>query len=784
MVRHFDLCFMRFIRLFLSNTSRFYMVWPIVIRAVSSLFVFFILASIGYLSTFSLLKVEMSSDIASEIQVYWSDEASAFSEEKSQKQPVSTGRNSYLFWVNDFNKSTRFRIDPVTAPAHLQIEAIKLYSLFHYSIDFNLLSDPAKINDIVIADGNVSISNAVDINITASDPQIELRPAQVKNSWFFLLSILVIAFILFKYTYVNRAIVFMAGFVALYALLSLNTTSLVLQTANPVSGQVKVFWRDAGQANSYTRSRVINIASDQSEYVVPIGNVSNIEVLYLQPNKEDLLSQFERIDIIEPGFDIGRLGAETIIDKQQKFSSLIAPLIGFLIVYIVLAIFFNKIENKRNSSYTLYTLIYFCFFSVAFLIISLSWQADYNIHPDENAHIESIHYYSHYWEPPTVGDVRSIDTYQKPWAISRLDDLGISYFFAGKFERLVKLFFADTTFTARAFNALLFILIFTLSRQKRLVLFMAPLLCTPQIWYLYSYANRDAFALFISLLLAWQLVNDKSSLNIFLQSSNVFQGWRYLLIPAGLLGLLSIEQTNYYLFILFVFAFLLWRALFFVPAKKVFIYKCLLLICAALLVFVTRFGLDVAINGTDKFSQRVAYAEQYAGEQFKPSIATTAKSYPGLRLKDKGVSLPELFEPQWDWHKMTFKSFSGFYGYYAEYSPRWYYMYVLIVYIMLFLVAMRHTILVAEWRYQLFSVLTGIALAGGVFMGMLFSWLYDFQPQGRYIFPIIPIILVYFWVMGQFWTRSERAVVLASALLLIVLSVYSFNEVALNYLFA
>ena len=784
MVRHFDLYIMHFISLFLPKNSNTPGVGAIIARTVSSVLVFFVFASIGYLSTFSLLKVEMSSPIESDIQVYWSDESAGFSEEKSQKQAVTIGKRSYWFWVNHFNKSTHFRIDPVTAPTHLRIDAIKLYSLFYSPIDFNLLNDPVKINDIVVADNNGASQHAINIESIAGDPQIEIRPIQLNNIWFLIVLVLVIALVLFKGAYIKKVLVFIIGFMALYALLNSNTTRLILQTAQPMSGQLKVFWRDAEQANSYMRARTINIRTDQEKYVVPIGNVSNIEVLYLQPNKENLLGQFKDINILEPGFSVGELNAETIIDKKKDFSSLIRPLIGFFVVYSVLALIFMNIGNKNQSSYLLYALAYFSFFIVALLIISLSWQADYNIHPDENAHIEAVHYYSHYWDPPVVGDTRSLETYQEPWAISRLDDLGISYFFAGKFENLVQLFFSNTTFTARAFNAFLFILLFSYSRQKRLVLFLAPLLCTPQIWYLYSYANRDAFALFISLLLAWQLVNVKSSLNHFLQSSTVFGAWRYLLLPAGLLGLLSIEQTNYYLFILFVFSFLLWRALFFVQAKKVFIYKCLLLLCAALLVFVVRFGLDIAINGEDKLGQRMAYAEQHAGEQFKPSIASTPESYPGLRLKDKGISLSALFAKPWDWHKMTFKSFTGFYGYYAEYSPRWYYLYVLIVYSMLLLLAMRHAIFVAEWRYQLFTVLTGIAVAGGVLMGILFSWLYDFQPQGRYIFPIIPIILVYFGVIAPFWTQLERAVVLASAFILIVLSVYSFNEVALNYLFA
>jgi len=787
MIRRFDLWLMRSSGLSLLdlNNSNKKIILRIAIRTLSVAMLFFVLACVGYLSTFSLLKVEMSTDINSEMQVYWANEKGDFSEQQSQKEPVFLERKTYWFWINDFNKATRFRIDPVTAPAHLQIQAVKLYSLHHYPIDFNLLFDMDKIRGIDLNSDKISKNSSIEIHTLSNDPQFELRPVQVKNPWVFMIFLSLLALLLFKYTYLNRIAIFILGFLSLYALFHINETSLNFKTDNKISGQVKVFWRDANQANYSTRMRVINIEPNQSEYATKIGNFSNIEVLYLQASNKNLLSHIEEINIIEPGFKVETLDkAETIISKLGDSSSLIMPLISFLIVYAILAIAIKFILKKRVFSYTSYTVFYFSFFMVALLIINLSWQADYNIHPDENAHIEAVHYYSHYWLPPTVGDAKALLAYQMPWAISRLDDLGISYFFAGKFENLVQLFFTNTTFTARAFNALLFILLFSYSRQKRLVLFMAPLLCTPQVWYLYSYANRDAFALFISLLLAWQLVNVKSALNSFFKSPHIFDNWHYVLIPGTLLGLLSIEQTNYYLFILFVLAFLLWRVLFFIQAKKIFIYKCLMLMCVALLVFVTRFGLDTAINGSDKYSQRVAYAEQHAGANFKPSIASTAESYPGLRLKDKGVSLPELFEPQWDWHKITFKSFTGFYGYYAEYSPRWYYIYVLLVYGVLLLLALRHAIFIAEWRYQLFSALTGIALAGGLLMGILFSWLYDFQPQGRYIFPIIPIILVYFWVMAPFWKPLERAAIIASALILMVLSFYSFNEVALNYLFA
>jgi hypothetical protein len=76
-------------------------------------------------------------------------------------------------------------------------------------------------------------------------------------------------------------------------------------------------------------------------------------------------------------------------------------------------------------------------------------------------------------------------------------DLGLSYFFAGKFSLLVQQLFADEDFINRSFNALLFLLLFIMScNNKRLLLFLSPLLCTPQIWYLYAYTNRGGDALF------------------------------------------------------------------------------------------------------------------------------------------------------------------------------------------------------------------------------------------------------------------------------------------------
>jgi len=741
------------------------------------------LASIGYLSTLSVLSIDMDSDIKSELQVYWADESGNFSEQQSSTQAVQKGQHHYWFLISKYNKSTRFRIDPLKNKGDIKLYSINLYTFFYYPVDINLSNDTVASHQIETP--KKQSNTYLQFKTSGKDPQIETRLILTHNPWLLLVLMFVFATILFKSK--QYALFFVLGFSSIYLLLFLNQTRFTFQAQVQQPQSIKVFWKDVGQSNSYTRANSLLLTPDKKSYSIATANLSNMEVLYLQADKS-LLAQIKqhKMYVQEPGFkNIEIQKSESIIDKVRDSYSLLVRLSGFLFVGLGIGyfVFFWQKKPYRHLSLTLQAL-QLLFLCALFLSFNLAWQADFNIHPDENAHIASIDYYAHNWIPPTVGDPRALDSYQRPWATSRLDDLGISYFIAGKFKNLVSLFFANETFSARAFNLLLFLLLFALSTQKRILIFCIPLLCSPQIWYLFSYANRGAFALFISILLGWQLVNRHSLLNIFLNTNSVFKGWSKLLLPALLLGILLIEQTNYLLFVLYIFAFLAWRLLFFVTHKKLFFYKCVVFLMLALSVALGRYSVDLLINGPHKYAQRVAYAEANAGADFKPSIASTDRSYPGLRLKDKGIPFQGIFNPEWDWHKMTFKSFVGFYGYYAEYSPRWYYAYVAAIYVIILLLIIFQTITRLSWPYRWFTLLSLIAVSGGIWMGMLFSWLYDFQPQGRYIFPIIPIILVYLYQSTRFWTHTAKSILLSLTLILIILSFYSFNEVALNYLFA
>lgn len=746
---------------------------------------------LGYLSSLTLLKIDMDSANSSTLEVFWMDEHQPFTGDQLEKTATQKGRQTYWFLMKDYKKYSYLRIDPAVKKTSIKIHSITLFSIQHGMTNIDFFNDIINSKDISgllpqMPDFSYSAIEIRGDDPRSIDPQIIIRPIYERSIITPLLFLVVIVGFLFPRKYYLQAYLLLFSAVFLYYFFSFNETQLSFRASSERDAKVNVFWQYKNKSFSNTKARTVAVEPGTHNYKVKTGNFSNIEALYIDEGKDWQRIIVDELKIEATGYeDFSFNLKEIVVEKERNTKALLIPLSVFLLVCVLVTsgIYFAK--NRRLFYFKIFPkLVSVLFLFVLFLVINLVWQSDFHMHPDEHAHIECLEYFSDHWEFPKVGDSRSEDSYQEPWALSRLDDLGISYFLAGKFRNIAETVFENKAFGDRAFNVLLFFMFFVLGKNKRQLLFLAPLLCSPQIWYLYSYTNRGAFVLFISLLLAWQLVNKKSYLNIYLKEDNPLSNWKYCLFPSLLLGVVSIEQTNYILFILFVFSMLLWRLLSFVENKKKFIYKCLIFMMMGSSIFVIRKGIDISINGFNKQEQRIAYAEEHAGAEFKPSIATSKDSYHGLRLRDKGIGMTEMFKPEWNWHKMTFQSFAGFYGYYMEYSPKWYYFYVLLIYALVLLVFIKHAIFQENWKYNLFSALSLTAVSGGILMGLLFSWLHDFQPQGRYIFPIIPIIIVYCGVMLPRLKRLDRSVMLTCFMALVLLSLYSFNKVALNYLIA
>lgn len=690
---------------------------------------------------------------------------------------------------------------------------------------------------------NITIDHFIEDSLVTSDPvwgknySAELFSITIReafNKVWILLTTIILS-IYFKRPYVRFIGLFILAIVVSYLYMDTKATVINIEMQSSNNDELKVYWSDEIENYQQNHSVALKTTTAERNYNLKIENLNNVHNIRIEPISIEGKVYIDKIEITEPGYqnillntnnnfyavDLDKKSKETNKITSEKltiengrlvfntkagtdfFEVIIEPdafkagySVGFYVQFIALLcaifVFLYYTNNKYNyissvlledKSEIAVIIVRAGLALVIIMIFQLAWFSEYDAHPDEKAHIDSIDYYTQYWDPPVIGDNRSLDAYQAPWGVSRLDDLGISYLLIGKFKNLLTLFIEDTVFTCRAFNSLLFIILIFLTRSKSFALFCIPLLCLPQVWYLFSYANRDGFSLFLAILLAWQIVNEKSYLQQYLNSENSLTMIRYLLLPAILLGVLSIEMSNYAIFILFCLAVLIWQGIFLKNGRRQFFLKCLIFLLLAGSVYGVRKAIDIDINGFDKQAQRLAFQEAIADPEFKPSVAGTEAGFFGLRLQQKGVGPLELFNAKWEWQSLTFKSFTGLYGNeHAEYSPEWYYSYESYLYILIALICLASAIRLVNPKIGWFTFLTLIFVLSNILMGFLYSWLYDFQPQGRYIFPLIPILMVYFFKMTPLLGNTSKKLLYSCAMLLFILAIYSFREIALKYM--
>ena len=420
--------------------------------------------------------------------------------------------------------------------------------------------------------------------------------------------------------------------------------------------------------------------------------------------------------------------------------------------------------TKRSPYRALSVLLFIAFGLILYMAIVSS----YNAHPDEYLHINAGKYYFQHWLPPKVGEPDTADSYAKKYGVSYLNELDIVYFIAAKFSNILDNLHGNRCITLRLFNVFLFLLLAVLSvlcTKNRQFFFV--LLLTPQVWYVFSYFNGDAFPLFLSIILAYQLVTPKSLFHKYANS----RSWHYLITggfsTAVLLGLLLISKRNYYIFVLFVLFVLAWNI---IKAhgddRKRIIMKYALVVTIAFSIMAARYTCDLAINSFDKSAKITAYAEANADPKYKPSVATTSASFWGLRLKDKGFSYPDIFS-KFDWHKISFKSFFGVYGWMNILASAWYYHWVWILTLSFISFITWCIFTKSDRENRHFAILAAAFIFGVIFISSLHSWINDFQAQGRYLFPLIGMFavlahknkghlnpLVMSWFIGLFFLMS------------------------------
>jgi hypothetical protein len=420
--------------------------------------------------------------------------------------------------------------------------------------------------------------------------------------------------------------------------------------------------------------------------------------------------------------------------------------------------------------------------------------SNFNAHPDEVHHFEAVKWYASNHLPPEIGDPAARESYSV-WGVSYLNFQWIEYFLTGKFVSILTPVTGDPLRAARAFQVLLFFTLaacFAVTARKRpsQLIFAGILLITPQPWYIFSYVNNDAFALFVSILICHQAAADRSALGNFLDGSAFRTGiWG----GAGfgiLLGLQMIGKTNYWIIPIFSGLLLFTKR----PPSLANAGKYAFIGLVALSVLGFRVGLDLHVNGETNFSglsyvnylagnpeaaqnKLAAYQEEVAAPEFKPSRleGDPANSPSHINLKAKGKPLSSLVT-EMDWHRISFRSFAGGYGYMKIFASDTYYGVIALLYIAFAIYVMVAVLRSGEITSIAMMIVSALCAAITVLVSLYLSWTYAFQAQGRYLFPILPIAATMIYVNRS---RLDDRITHAFIFACFLLSVYSFVLVAL-----
>ena len=411
----------------------------------------------------------------------------------------------------------------------------------------------------------------------------------------------------------------------------------------------------------------------------------------------------------------------------------------------------------------------------------------YDSHPDERDHAEVAEYYVRWWLPPAAGDPRVIPSISK-YGVSYHYSPRVNYFLAGKAVAPVERRLRPHFQAFRLFNLGLFAALAVIALRRRDPTFALLLLLLPaQVWYLFSYFNDDALALFACLLCCWQLVGTDASFARFLSADGWTTGRRGVLIFALLAAVVVLSKKNYHLFLVFVAFYALWMVATsgdFRRARNLALKWGLV----ALLAFafagprlaVDRWvdeaagvGADGGLNRKQLIRQQ---AEQFADPGLKPSELGEEDAFQTALLKKQGVPFHQLFTT-YRWHELSFKSFVGLYGYMDYFSLPPYYLLIFLAY-----AALLVTLGLAVWRNgtfadRVFGLACALFAGGFVLVSALYSWTVDLQPQGRYLFPLFAIL---FAAVLRFKALIPPRVLWGYALVIFLLSSYSFLFTALR----
>ena len=571
----------------------------------------------------------------------------------------------------------------------------------------------------------------------------------------------------------------------------------------------KVYWAAEGEQFSEKRSVKVRIKPERTDYQFYLTNLKKVARLRIDSHQYEGEATINRILIQQKSL------ADVVLDSSADFSALtpLAQIESYDTSNDSLRVIssgkdpnFEFIPHLQPAPYSLFEevvrvialgiFIGFLYWGTSYLVSGL-WYAPVcmsvivalaatmifisreNEHPDEIVHVAASGYYEENWLPPQIEDPQIRHTYS-PYGASRLNTNEIYYLFCGKFAKLLEPLHLNGYVKYRAFNGfMLFLVLLYLFRVPEARIMALPFLVSPQVWYIYSYCNSDGFALTVVFFTACQVALRESTLNRYLADKGDYRFGLLRLVAISLFfGLLLLLKKNYWSFavLLAIFSAINWYRFSDYENRKSWLKRfAVILLISVSLLGVKKIS-DIYVNGFDRSAKIAETRTELANPLFNPDTPVEMQ-HTNLSKRARGITLLEVILID-RWFEKTFRSAFGMYGYFTISSPDNYYdlaRWCGAALLALFFA----TIFIRGGLWSSFNALLVLGMAGALIAASLYhSWTADFQPQGRYLFPILGMIML---LCGQNREILNNRWIHLLVAVMFCLSYYSYSAFALHY---
>ncbi len=590
---------------------------------------------------------------------------------------------------------------------------------------------------------------------------------------------------------------------AAYYQLVFNKAQVELELTTDTRTVLKFYWANEQGMYSEKKMAQLLIKPGQNRYHIRVCDLAGLDHLRLDPSEKTAWITIKRITLRQQGWldytlqtaddfkNLEILGnVESLTRHPRGVTVQVKSRDPNLKIYLPQSGFqFNLFEFLHLAGIFMLSIAGYCvfhrFFSrtgfipllsafVLALILVMASLSLEGVHPDEPVHLAAGKYFAEHTIPPRIGDPSIEHTYSV-YGVSRLHSGEIVYQLAGKYLWFFKPLQLESYLVLRFFNIILFTILLLYGYNRAdFRFFLLPILISPQIWYIFSYFNSDGFATFVGLLTAYQLAGEKSSFTAILRSEKNLS-LPVLILLGILFGAVLMLKKNFYFLYVFFFLYFLWKVWIMRPQLN---RKTVLRLGAVLLIGTSLFGLyritDNWVNDFDKGRLSLEARQKYATEMYKPETPLHEK-HAYLQMRERGTSLTRFLTMD-RWGEKTFRTSFGVYGYTSLPASFAYYDYVRIVGLLLLLSLISSVVIrggIGGNALLTISLGTAAALIG---VACYHAWTVDFQAQGRYLLPIIPMLSV----LVYHSQKMIRPMFYCLFTLMFSLSIYNFVFVGLR----